>query len=317
MKKKVLQSLLGLFMVSFIGQNSDNSLYAQCEITSTAPTINTTIESVWSSATTHAITLPLTSTSTPAGFSAQWRSLYTATNLYFLIEVTKTGTLYNQNGSTWWDDDAVEIYLDGNHSAGGTYDGANDYQFGFRYNDGAVVKTGSFNPSNSTTGITYNFYTTSAGYNVEILIPWTTLNTTPVAGNQVGIEIGVDVSNGTRMTQMTTYNNSGQSFNNPSLFGSITLNACVTAINNPDTEISSLNTSPNPYSNQTTLSLPSIGSYNIVVTDLKGRMVKEYSVTNDDKAILTSEGMENGMYVYSVKSLSTNNMYNGKLIVNK
>jgi hypothetical protein len=235
-------STLGKFLPGLSGillsLTSITYSYSQCQIpTASAPTVDNTIEAIWSSTTAHNINMPMASTSTPTGFSAQWRSLYTTSNLYFLFEVTKTGSLYNQNGGNWWNDDAVEVYLDGDHSAGSSYDHVNDCQYGFRYNDGTAVKTGA-NSITSTTGITYNFYTTSVGYNVEISIPWSTISTTPTAGNVVGIEAGVDVSNGTRMTQMSTYNNSGFSYNNPSLFGSLTLSSCFNVATLSTTAIS-------------------------------------------------------------------------------
>lgn len=317
MKNTTLKKLLSAFSLSLLGISLSSYSYAQCEISSgSAPTINTTIESIWSSATANAITLPLTGTSTPSGFSAQWKCLYTSTNLYYLFEVTKSGTLYNQNGATWWDDDGVEIYLDGDNSGGTSYDGVNDFQFGFRYNDGAIVKTGPSNPANSTTGITYSFYTTTEGYNVEISIPWSTLNVTPVSGNSFGVEAAVNVSGGTRITQMSTYNDNGQSFNNPSLFGTVNLSSCTVAgVLNGTLLQTSVMTTPNPFSNQTLLSFPSVDSYLLSIVNVNGKTVKEYSIVNDDKVFITGDGMENGIYYYIAKN-SSQKKYSGKIVVN-
>jgi hypothetical protein len=319
MKNFTPGKLFPLFLSAILNLLITSYSHAQCEITSGAPTVNTTIESIWSSATIHPMTLPLPSTSTPSGFSAQWRCLYTSTTLYFLFEVTKTGSLYNQNGANWWEDDAVEIYLDGNNSKGTSYDGTNDFQFGFRYNDGAVVQTGGSNPANSTTGIVYNFYTTTAGYNVEISIPWSTLGVTATIGNSFGIEAGVDVSNGPdRITQMLTYDGTGHAYENPSLFGTVTLETCpIAPILNETTNKPSLTVSPNPFSNQTLISLPAIDSYSLSIFNVTGETVKEYSILHDDKVSITSDGIENGIYYYSVKNIATNKVYGGKLVINR
>ena len=195
--------------------------------TNTAPVIDKVIDAIWAFAPSKTISLGMNGVNPPAGFSAVWRSLYTSTNLYFLVEVTKNGTLYNQNGTNWWQDDAVEIFIDGNNSKNNTFDGVNDFQFGFRYNDSINIQVGGTNPANSTIGISYNLYTTAVGYNVEVSIPWTTLKTTPTNENKIGLEVGVDVSSGAaRLTQMTTFNNSGNSYLNPSLLGTVGLSQC-------------------------------------------------------------------------------------------
>ncbi len=302
--------LISLFVLS-------NNSYAQCKLSS-GPTIDQTIDALWANATPVAIATPLSPSSTPAGFSAQWRSVYTTTNIYFLIEVTKTGSLYNQNGATWWYDDAVEVYIDGNHSGGTVYDGSNDVQYGFRYNDGTTIQTGGSNPANSTTGVSYSFYTTAAGYNVEILIPWATINTTPTSGNAMGIEVAVDVSGGaSRITQMLTYDATGQAFNNPSLFGTITLNNCVTGILSGDSKNLSAFADPNPFSNQTQLTLPDNDNYTLTINSMQGKEVKIINNINNGKVVVSSDGMETGLYIYSLVNQDNGTIYNGKFVVNK
>ena len=220
--------------------SSNSALTADCQVTvydsptcvapvivytTTSPVIDRNIDSVWTSAPSKSISL-LTKDTVIPGLSAVWRSLYTKTNLYFLVEVTKSGNLYNQNGNNWWNDDAVEIFIDGNNSKSLTYNGQNDYQYGFRFND-ATIHVGGANPANSTNGITFRLYITSVGYNVEISIPWITLNTTPVNGHQIGLEVAVDVSAGNiRATQMMTFDSTGLAYKNPSLFGSVELSQC-------------------------------------------------------------------------------------------
>jgi hypothetical protein len=306
-----------IVMLSLAGISTNS--FGQCE-TTTAPIIDTNIDAVWSDATINSISY-VAAGAAQSGFSAQWRSVYTSTHLYYLVEVTKPGTLYNQNGSTnWWKDDAVEIYIDGDHSGGTSYDGVNDFQYGFRYNDGTNVLAGINNPSNSTTGITYDLYTTSAGYNVEISIPWSTVKTTPVIGNQMGIEAAVDISNGSgRLAQMTTFSNNSQLFTNPSKFGSVTFANCVvtTGIETGDNKSSNAFATPNPFSNQTTLTLPSNDNYTLSIKDMQGKQVKEITNISGGKTIITSDGMETGLYLYSLANQVNGSVYNGRFVVSK
>ncbi len=265
-------------------------------LTNTSPVIDQTIDSEWATAPSESISLAMTGTTVPAGFSASWRSLFTTANIYFLVEVTKTGALYNQNGTNWWQDDAVEIFIDADNSKKTTYDGVNDFQYGFRFNDGTNIQTGGKNPANSTIGITYKCYTTTSGYNVEISIPWSTLKITPVAGNQIGMEVAVDVSSGAaRTTQVMSFNNSGQSYINPSLFGSVMLSHCgsITSIeqkkNEKDISVFSYNGI-----------LKVVGlknKYLLTVYDIQGAKVYS-SKTTDNTEYITF--LKNGIYFVTV-----------------
>ena len=122
----------------------------------------------------------------------------------------------------------VEIFIDGNNSKGTTYDGVNDFQLGFRWND-AVVKAGG-NSVQNTTGITFSMYASGAGYVLEAAIPWSTIGVTPVTGNQIGFDVSVDDDDngGTRDAQMASFATTSAGWSNPSLFGSVYLTTCST-----------------------------------------------------------------------------------------
>lgn len=202
-------------------------------ITSTPPTINTTIETVWSTVPSRGIN-NATIGSTPGDYSGSWKALYNASNLYVLVQVNDA-TRTNDSGASWWEDDVVEVFIDGNNSKGTTYDGANDFQLGFRWND-AVVKAGG-NSVQNTTGITFNMYAAGAGYVLEASIPWSTIGVTPVIGNQIGFDISVDDDDngGTRDSQMASFATTSAAWSNPSLFGSVYLTSCSGPVNQAPT----------------------------------------------------------------------------------
>ena len=82
----------------------------------------------------------------PDDLSASYRTLYNDTNLYVLVDVTDDGVMHDS--PLWYDDDGVEIMIDGDYSRGASYDGTNDFELGFRWNDLTItaryeLRTGS------------------------------------------------------------------------------------------------------------------------------------------------------------------------------
>jgi hypothetical protein len=197
--------------------------------TATAPVINQTIESSWSSAPSKTIDNAVFGTR-PSDYSGQWRALYNNTHLFLLVEVGDA-TRTNDSGVNWWDDDAVEIFIDGNNSKGSAYDHVDDFQLAFRWND-ATVKTGT-NSVVNTTGIVFNMYASGSGYKLEASIPWSTLGITPATGKIIGFDVAVDDDDnaGARDAQLSSFATNGTGWTNPSIFGSVPMtNSCQTSV---------------------------------------------------------------------------------------
>ena len=194
--------------------------------TATAPIINQNIDATWAKAPTANITKVSFGTM-PSDFSgSRWRAMYDASYLYILVEV-KDNNKFNDSGVNWYQDDAIEIFIDGNNSKGTNYDGSNDFQIAFRYNDAAVYAgSGGIN----TTGVSFAIQDIAGGYNLETRIPWTALNTTPSVGKSFGFEISVDDDDngGVRDAQVSAFSTAGMAYNNPSVFGIVNAaNSCV------------------------------------------------------------------------------------------
>jgi hypothetical protein len=196
-----------------------------------APIINDIIEPVWSSAPVREINQVVLG-SRPADYSGKWRALYDNNYLYLLVEVNDA-TRINDSGGNWWEDDVVEVFIDANNSKGSSYDGMNDFQLGFRWNDNAVHPGG--NSVSNTTGINFRMYATPSGYNAEIAIPWTTLGTSPAIGKAIGLDIQIDDDDngGTRDAQLTSFATNTTAFQNPSVFGTVYMSTCGGPINQP------------------------------------------------------------------------------------
>ena len=204
-------------------------------VNGTPPVIDQNIEAAWAAA-------PVTNINNvvlggrPADYAGKWRALYDNNNLYLLVEVNDA-TRLNDSGPSWWEDDVVELFIDGNNSKGTTYDGANDFQFGFRWNDN-TVHTGGNSVAN-TTGINFRMYATGSGYTAEIAIPWTTIGTTPAIGKTIGLDVQIDDDDngGIRDAQTTTFATNTTAFQNPSVFGTVYMTNCNGNVNEPPVEV--------------------------------------------------------------------------------
>lgn len=200
-------------------------------VNGTPPVIDQNIEAVWASAPVKNIDQVVLG-SRPADYAGKWRALYDNSNLYLLVEVSDA-TRINDSGGSWWEDDVVEIFIDGNNSKGTSYDGLNDFQFGFRWNDN-TIHTGS-NSVTNITGINFRMYASGSGYTAEIAIPWTTIGATPAIGKAIGIDVQIDDDDngGTRDAQLTSFATNTTAFQNPSVFGTVYMTTCTGSTNQP------------------------------------------------------------------------------------
>ena len=208
----------------------------------TAPTIDQTVDEAWSVAPVSSISNA--TIGSPAGdYQGQWRALFTATHLYVLVEVDDA-TLTNDSGAEWWNDDAIELFIDGDNSRGTSYDGVNDFQLGFRWDDTSLNVGG--NSVQDVSGVNYELYATGNGYTLEVSIPWATIGTSPTLGDRIGFDVSVDDDDngGERDAQVAAIATSSQGWDNPSLFGSLFLTTCQDGPTPPTTAVTGVSVSP-------------------------------------------------------------------------
>jgi fibronectin type 3 domain-containing protein len=200
---------------------------------SSAPVVDGSVDAVWADANTYPIANVINGTvSGDSDLSGTWRAVWTADNLYYLAEVTDDA-LWNDSANTW-DDDCVELYIDADNSKGTSYDGVNDFQYIFRWNDGSVHL--GVNSATNTAGIVFDMVAVSGGYAFECSIPWTTLGVTPTAGNLVGIDVHLndDDDGGARDGKKAWYATTDDSWSNPSTFGTADLGSPGGDVTPPD-----------------------------------------------------------------------------------
>jgi uncharacterized protein YjdB len=256
--------------------------------TSTAPVIDQTIDAAWSNVPAGTIS-NVTLGSMPGDFAgSQWRAMYDNTNLYVLIEV-KDNNKFSDSGTSWWEDDVAEIFIDGNNNKGTSYDGQNDFQLGFRYND-PVIKVGQ-NSVTNTTGIVFAMQNITGGYNVEVRIPWSTIGVAAVLGNRIGLDIQVDDDDngGVRDAQMAAFATTSMAWSNPGLFGSVYLTTCS---GQPPVAVTGVTVSP------TTATISVGGTQQLTATVSPSNATNKtvsWSSSNTSVATVNSSGLVSGV----------------------
>jgi len=218
-----------------------NFVYAQGSktmITITEPVIDGNLDTAWANAFVNNIGNPIAGTvSSTSDLSGNWRGIWDSQNLYLFVDVTDD-IKFNDSIAQWWEDDLVEIYIDANNSKNTNYDGVDDYQYVFRWNDPAVLET----KLSRIAGVTFARVDTTTGYQLEIRFPWSTLGQTPEAGNVIGLEVMLndDDDGGSRERKLAWHGTSDTAWQNPSLFGVTELESEASAIINAPTAPSAL-----------------------------------------------------------------------------
>jgi regulation of enolase protein 1 (concanavalin A-like superfamily) len=160
--------------------------------------------------------------------SASFRALYDATNLYLLVEATDQ-ILLNDSGTSWYFDDTVEIFVDGDYSRSTTaYDGVNDFQLAVRYADGNLVIRGT-NSASVPAGAQARLATATGGYVLEMVLPLAQIGVSPVDGYLLGLDVQVndDDDGGDRDTKIAWWSTDDNTWQYPSLFGAGVLNQAL------------------------------------------------------------------------------------------
>jgi len=145
-------------------------------------------------------------------FGTLWDTKY----LYVGVKVLD-GSL-RKDSTHPWDDDSVEIYIDGGHNHSTAYD-SNDRQFNLSYNRTTLSEL-----RGGTAGVLHGWAAVSGGYTVELAVPWSNLGVAPKDGMTIGLDIGVndDDNGGARDSQMM-WNGTASNWQSASAFGDLTL----------------------------------------------------------------------------------------------
>ncbi len=184
--------------------------YAQCNYGT--PVIDGVLDAIWQTQNS----LPLTVKTNNPQATASVRILWDDTNFYVFADVTDSNL--SKASTNPWEEDSLEIFLDQNNAKTSAYE-EDDCQYRINFDNEA-----SFNGTKCTAeNLLSAAKLTDHGYVIEAAIKWT--DVTPVNGTVVGVDFQIndDAGTGSRAGTYNWYDSTGTGYNNPSVFGTITL----------------------------------------------------------------------------------------------
>lgn len=176
------------------------------------------MDGIWTSTPAHNLeSILVGNATTTSDFSANFRTLWDADNLYVLVDVTDESKINDSDAD--YQDDAIEIYIDINNDKLSTY-GPTDYQYTFAWNKSEI------NANGPTDNFVYKLLDKVGGYVLEVKMPWATLALeSPSTGELLGFDVHVhdDDDGGDRDNKLAWFTTLDESWNNPSLFATASL----------------------------------------------------------------------------------------------
>ncbi len=148
-------------------------------------------------------------------FGTGWDENY----LYIGIRV-KDAHVFGSPEANHWDNDALEIFIDGDNDRGGSYN-EHDVQYIVAWNKDTLF---SSSPSKAE-NVLWKVVGSEDGYRAELAVPWKTLKITPEAG----MKIGFDLTNDDRLREdgaragCLTWAGDGNNFQTTENFGCLIL----------------------------------------------------------------------------------------------
>jgi len=207
------------------GEASPVEVTAEVGQAAAPPVIDGKIEDIWAKAKAYELENSLYDpVSGPEDCSASFRALWDNDNLYILVQVQDEDL--GNDSDDYWEDDAVEVFIDADNTKAGAY-GSNDYRYHFDW-DPVSPQMGE-TAHEKTQGVRYVMVRTGKGYTVEIGFPWASLGVKPSAGSSIGLDVQVndDDGGGGRDHKLAWSATEDDAWQNPSVFGNAVLAGLV------------------------------------------------------------------------------------------
>ncbi|MFM7022388.1 MAG: putative Ig domain-containing protein, partial [Flavobacteriales bacterium] len=236
--------------------------------------------------------------------TATFGVLWDNTNLYIGVKVLDANLF--SDSPEWWEDDAVEIYIDANFNKLASYDGL-DNQIIKGYN-----KSGVF-AKLSITGLQHAWTAISGGYSMEFAIPWSQLGiTAPAGGTNIGFDIAYnDDDNGATREGQAVWNGTGSNYASTADFGRLTL---IEGVYRTEEEpiaammdIPNVFIYPNPAQSNDNINilLPAewLGNTEMVIMNNAGATVQQQTITVSDQLVhLNINELSTGLYFIQLRN---------------
>lgn len=205
----------------FIAENPPEELeYKQSSAYYGTPAIDGSVDSVWSKAPEMKLETKQQAWSGAAGTA---KALWDDNNLYVLVQI-QDDKLDKSNESPWFQD-SVEVFVDENNGRTSVYqDDDGQYRVNFENET-------SFSSAEIAAGFESKVSVSGTNYTVEMKIPFKKVK--PVNNAKIGFDAQInDAKDGSRISVNAWNDASGQGYQDPSVFGELTLTGKSSTGNN-------------------------------------------------------------------------------------
>ncbi len=237
-----------------------------------------------------------------------WGSVWDQTSVYFGVHVVDAAVGGTGNP---WECDAVEYYINGDHSENGTYNKLFDTQLvqDFKSNT-PPVDTALWMKADGVpiTNWSAKWLKTDDGYSVELRLGWSNFQFLPGKGKSIGFSLGNDDNNGgTGRAGQSVWFGTASNWNNTGDLGDLQLAGGPYYFNVADIVDYSdqIVLFPNPSKGNVYLRMVSDsfkGNVTLHVSDMAGRTVinKQYDLRSDNMITLDASLFTHGMYFVTI-----------------
>ncbi|MEM7533600.1 MAG: Ig-like domain-containing protein [Chloroflexota bacterium] len=149
----------------------------------------------------------------------EFQGMYDNNNLYFFLKVVDDTIISDSGINFWYKDDAVAFFIDGDNSKQSSYDGVNDFELIFNTDN---LKRKGINSEDLPSGLVHQLVEDGDHYRIEVSIPITELDISPVSGTVFGFDFGShddDQGGWNRDARVEWFGTTNETWENPSLFG--------------------------------------------------------------------------------------------------
>ena len=215
---------------------------------------------------------------------------------YLYILATVTDDKLVNDSEDPWDDDSIEIYLDGGNEKATSYD-TNDHQLVFRWDDPTVYHPSNKNAQNPK-GIDFDQITLDKGYQMEIRIAWSFIGVSVEDKHQLGFDLHIndDDTGAERDGKRTHFDNTDTAYADTSVFGTFSLSgaSCPVSALKKEKIGRDVLAFPNPATDRITVVGVSKGT-DIRIIDLSGR-TRIKRIAKSDRIQIDVRTLSPGLY---------------------
>ena len=240
----------------------------------------------------------------------EFRLMWDTDALYLWVEVTDDEL--SVDSAYPWENDGVEIFVDGNNSKEDEFNPTEDRHWGWVWN----VSSDYYQDLEST--IAWKQNPESAGYICELMIPAVNLNFPLISGQEIGWDIQVnDRDHGTRENIIRWWSGSPINWINPGLWGTLMLGiygpppSPPSAIQETAWKVQGFElfgNRPNPFNPRTAIQyqLPEMCHVRLTVYNMKGQPVSrpEEGIRSAGlhRVVFDGSRLSSGVYFYALET---------------